>query len=139
MCTQDNVKPFDELSREEKIALFTAWVDGKAIEHYAAFSGKWLPLEFNFCSYSAVWIRTSRYRIKPQEPDYVNWEMIDEEYEWYARGKNESAYVYRNEPFKKAELFCGDGYHAPLFKSLYKNNGCNWQDSLQQRPKKGDC
>lgn len=131
MCTQDNVKPFGGLSRDEKIALITAWVDGEVIEGHD-FSGDWVRV------LQPAWVDSGKYRVKSQEPDYVNWEMIDEEYKWYGRDEDGDPYLFTHMAKTGKRSFYSDtGRYTKLFKSLYKNNGCNWQDSLQQRPKKG--
>lgn len=38
------MRKFGELSREEKINLLTAWVDGASIETYSDFSESWRPI-----------------------------------------------------------------------------------------------
>lgn len=51
--------PFGALSREEKLALFTAWIDGAEIEYLS--DGKWSST----CGFSPCWSLSLAYRIKP--------------------------------------------------------------------------
>lgn len=51
-------KPFGELSREEQIKLFEAWLDGKTIENFDDTTGRWIKI-----GYPSWWANTV-YRIK---------------------------------------------------------------------------
>lgn len=114
-------KTFGELSRAEQVALFEAWLDGKQIQVIILNDQgqRW-------SNTNPVWNKTSIYRIATI-PDTVRWEMIDPEYKWYARSENGNAFVYMENP----EL-CGR--YMLLMKRAYTNNGCDWKDSLQERP-----
>jgi hypothetical protein len=56
------MKTFGKMTREEKIALLTAWVDGREIESYSGSSGVWV------FSRNPSWYSDCMYRVKPAAP-----------------------------------------------------------------------
>lgn len=138
---QQEYKPFGELTREEQLALFNAWLDGKAIE-YRDIANDW---DFNWFHASAVpaWEKDTTYRIAPEPiiPDTVPWEAIKPEYKWYAVDMNGSRWLYTTKPERDEE-----GWHLPEGQysggEYSANTDClnitignqPWDKSLQQRP-----
>ena len=62
-------KTFGELSREEKHALFTAWMDEKTIE-IRFDDGNWHPVDL------PSWVPEREYRIAPTKPS-IDWAEVD--------------------------------------------------------------
>jgi len=82
------MKTFGELTRDEKIALFTAWVDDKTIEYHC--KTKWLSND------RPAWHEASLYRIAVT-PNTINWDHVAPEFvamatDWIG------TYLYRGVP-----------------------------------------
>ena len=72
---------YGELSREEQIALFNAWLDDKDIEYLDSDETVWEVLS------NPSWYKSNTYRIKPEEFIF-NWESIDPKWISLARDGN---------------------------------------------------
>jgi hypothetical protein len=114
------MKKFGELTREEQIELFEAWLDGEAIEY---FNCAWVTCPHPPCTLQ------KHYRVKPTPPS-INWDHISLDFNWLAKDKNGDGCVYKSKPseleFIKAENF-----------TSYKPGTCDWEDSLVRRPDEG--
>jgi hypothetical protein len=129
-------KAFSDLSRNERLELLTAWVDGKEIElNNTYFDGKW-----NTCS-NPQWSPYVAYRVKPvalTKPS-INWEHVHKDYKWMATDKSGETYVFTEIPTMNGlhgywdspqdSPFCGVGALAS-----FVSGTCNWVDSLTERP-----
>jgi hypothetical protein len=115
-------KPFGELDRETKIALFTAWVDGAQIE---------LDPRGTICD--PMWARTCVYRVAPTKPS-IDWSHVAPQFKWMATDQDETTWVHEDKPF------CGDcgwdtgNYENVAAFSSFRAGTCDWKDSLVQRP-----
>lgn len=130
--TNENTKPFGELSKEEKMKLIEAWVDGKEIEFYCAYYEKptWKNISY------PNWYHANHYRVKCTQ-DFIDWDHVDEEYNYMARDKDGRAWLYVNEPHisysQKYWVIDGSFAKASAFTS-YKQNDAPWQESVVKRP-----
>ena len=131
-------KPFGELSRDEKLALMTAWVDGKQIEYYN-YRCKWAePVDCR-----PTWHHNNIYRIKPDTPDSIDWSHVSPEYKWMARNPCGLAQLFRDKPWvdPSCESWMVEEYYhntrrgqcASVFSS-YQQGTVDWKDSLVERP-----
>ena len=128
-------KPFGELTRDEKLELMAAWVDGKTIETSKA------PDITGWCSpFGCLWSCNIYHRIKPDTPDTINWSHVSPEYKWMARDKNGRAHLfirqpdldeYTNEWAEATEDFTW--VYCNVFVS-YKQGTVDWKGSLVERP-----
>lgn len=124
---------FGELLREEKLALFEAWLDGKEIEHMSTLQGD----TFSKIS-SPCWISDNYYRIAKTKPS-VNWDHVSDKYNWLAVDSSGDAYLYESKHKADTNMFLGSVAVTPCQASVlisYKRGTCNWEESLIQRPSK---
>lgn len=122
------MKTFDEMSREEKLELLTAWVDGVPIEYLDSF-GVWVE------SNHPVWGGTY-YRVKPVVQDSINWSHVHEDFKYMARDAGGIAYLYKYRP-ELGSLgwnFRLGGTVEVRTLSSYKRGDTDWKDSLVCRP-----
>ena len=126
----NDCKPFGELSREEQVALFEDWLDGKEIEHKIS-SGYFVFIK------EPSWHKSNTYRIALTKPS-INWDHVQPMYKYMATDKNGRTYLYTELPveWESGEVFHtdnGDDCDATCFTS-FKAGTCDWKDSLVQRP-----
>lgn len=138
----EDYKPFGELSRDEKLALMTAWVDGEFIEWRAA---GWKTWKFTT---EPNWQLHHAYRIapKPVVKPSLNWDHVAPEYVSLVVDEDGAGWLYTKPPRASGEGFIyqqgrgwGTAYAFTSFNpgSFVPNkNGIveNWQDSLVYRP-----
>lgn len=120
-------KKFGELLREEKIALFTAWVDGKAIEYRSLEYSKWEYIR------TPNWYSWGEYRVKPHVPDYIDWGQVHTDYQYMARDSDERAYLFKKNPSLGVVSWVGTS-GATVTQSSYVKGEVDWKDSLVKRP-----
>lgn len=78
------------------------------------------------------------YRVKPVEPDSIDWSHIGPDFKWMARDEDGNCYIYRNKPaiysyFWKGGL--GDDVLVNNLFTSYRRGTVDWTDSLVERPK----
>jgi hypothetical protein len=124
-------KPFGELERWEKMALFGAWLDGEKIEFRWTVSGVWESIQ-------PSWSPTSFYRVKPKpalDKPSINWDHVSPKYKWLAREKTGNVCLYCFKP-KAVTTVWTDGRCVPLIASTFASldpGTCDWKDSLVGR------
>jgi len=114
-------KPFGELDRETKLALFAAWLDGAQIE----------------CSGMVGhpgWYKFHTYRVAVTKPS-IDWSHVAPQFKWMATDADGRTFVYNAQPVLG---FCGwdvagMGVIATAFASFTPGT-CDWKDSLVRRP-----
>ncbi len=116
-------KPFGELDRETKIALFAAWVDGARIERAGS--------SIN----APAWHAYAVYRVAPTKPS-IDWSHVAPQFRWMATDVDGKAYIYSSNPRLSANQWVGDGAGCGLASSLasFRAGTCDWKYSLVQRP-----
>ena len=121
-------KPFGELSRDEKLALMTAWVDGKTIQVLTWPNETWEDIT------RIHWDSEASYRIKPDTPDYIDWSHVSPEYKWMARDRNSTVLLHERKPKNSGSFWIRGGATVParIFTS-YKQGTVDWKDSLVKR------
>lgn len=124
------MKTFGELTREEKIELVTAWIDGAEIE---VFNSGWVQLS------EPSWYKEATYRIKQTKPS-INWDHVHEDYKWLTVDCAGRSYLYKKKPsiyrtFWGPSDGSSDYCEATAIISC-KPGTCDWKDSLVERPKK---
>lgn len=120
------MKTFDEMSREEKLELLTAWVDGVPIEYLDSFD-VWVE------SNHPVWGGTY-YRVKPVVQDSINWSHVHEDFKYMARDGDGRVFLYKANPYRSETTWSFVGYQAASPFSSYKRGDTDWKDSLVCRP-----
>ena len=116
-------KPFGELDRETKIALFAAWVDGSKIEY----DGDII--------YDIGWYENCVYRVAVTKPS-IDWSHVAPQFKWMATDDSGETWLYDDHPeiLGKIWVFNGlDCFEIDAFASFTPGT-CDWKDSLVQRP-----
>jgi hypothetical protein len=136
----EEYQQFSELSREEKLELITAWVDGSVIEAYSAF-GEWRAVPTGF-----AWWGTSIFRIapKPVVKPSINWDHVSEKFVALAVDEDGTWVLYSGAPVADRDSFAyfGERALAVNFASFIPGSFIpskdgvveNWRDSLVFRP-----
>lgn len=124
------MKPFGQLSREEKLELMTAWVDGKQME--VNFGGdRWLEVD-------PMWTAGASYRVAPPPPikATIPWEHIKPEYKWAAMGQSGYWYFYDEKPEKghASWIVSHRGSSTPMKALIFPEGNMPWDQSLVERP-----
>ncbi len=122
-------KPFGELDRETKIALFAAWVDGDGLEHYSSSAGEWVYTEV------PSWNSRVRYRKAAPTKPSIDWDHVSCEFKWMAKDSDGRTFVYNAPPclgFRRWDFY-GIYVIATAFASFTPGT-CDWKDSLVRRP-----
>lgn len=133
---QNEYKPFGQLSREEKLGLMAAWVDGKEIE-FSVNGGSWHEGK------TLGWLGHYCYRIKPEpvEMPSIDWSHVHPDYKWLAVDAGGSADLFTDKPYLEGLGDNGFWTHfsaaaavpADAFTS-YKRGNVAWDKSLVKRP-----
>lgn len=113
----------------QKIEVMQAYVDGKKIQGHVA--GEWCDFEGEP---NWQWF-SNDYRVKPLEPDSINWDHVAPAFKFMARDEDGTVWLYDGLPSAGyASWHCGGKCtEAHLFSSL-KVGGMDWKDSLMERP-----
>lgn len=124
------MKTFGELSREEKLALFEAWLDGKAIQYYL--HSRWNDLDRRV---GPSWSFSSNYRVKPSKPS-INWDHVAPEWKYMATDRDGLSFLFKSKPKITGSCDWDDDHPCIItdFFSSFKPGNCDWEDSLVCRP-----
>ena len=127
----EQLKPFGQLSREEKLELMTAWGDGKQME-VNLWGDRWQETD-------PVWVNTCIYRVAPPLPikATIPWEHIKPEYKWAAMDGCGHWYCYKKKPETGNQgWFCeGLGINRGHIKVVaFPEGNMPWDKSLVERP-----
>lgn len=131
---ENMMKIFGELTKQEKLALFEAWLDGKEIE-----VARHQRPDFWATAPEPAWMTSSCYRVKsvPLTKPSIDWSAVSKEYKYLARDSSGEGYLYNEiSSFQRIGIKCWYGLNATSvnpFKS-YVQGTCDWTDSLIQRP-----
>lgn len=121
---------FQNLPREEQVALFTAFLDGKGIESYITTDNVWVGVN------RPTWFKDSIYRVKPVEviPDCVDWPQINSEWKYMTRSEEGVVYLHTKEPYIVGGRWSSSGRISYMVLSSYKKGNTVWNKSLVNRP-----
>lgn len=121
---------FKDLSKEEKLALCEAVIDGKRVQAYSPLDECWYDKEIDdFDFYFAA-----EYRIAPEKPS-INWEHVAPEFKYLFLNGSSTYYIGTYKPTYNYGWYCGGGHYvdATIFAS-FKPGNCAPEDSLVERP-----
>ncbi|WP_104658040.1 hypothetical protein [Ralstonia insidiosa] len=124
------MKPFGELSNEEKKALLCAWVDGARIEFFSGFGETWM-----LAPQDLYWTHHTYYRIAPELPS-IEWSHVAPEFKWLAVDSDGAAWLHSHEPRKQTVSWgwmAGVRAQACALAS-YRRGTVSWDQSLVARP-----
>jgi hypothetical protein len=84
------------------------------------------------------WLSSSVYRAKPAPPPTkpsINWSHVAEEYNWLARDRCGTPYLYKKEPRRIHEQWvaCGEFAKEASNFASYQPGNCDWAMSLIYR------
>ena len=122
------MKEFGKLKREEKLALFEAWIDGHTIEMKTK-TEQWLENPY------PSWVNDLAYRLRPNKPS-VNWDHVHPQFEYMATDENGDTFLYMGEPADGDSNWFDNGtkyVHASSHVSFIPGN-CLWRESKTRRP-----
>lgn len=120
---------FGDLTRDEKLALFGAWLDGSKIELRHSEADPWHMLSY------PAWDENCYYRIQ-QISDSINWDHVAPQFKFMARDKGGSTWLYRGQPRMDIQSWAypdAEYGNVTCFAS-YKKGTVDWKDSLVERP-----
>lgn len=91
-------KTFGEMTRDEQIALFTAWLDDQEIEWLRNVKyDVWIRKRRADKSTSFVFSNNICYRIVPKQ-DQIDWSHVAPKYKYMARDECGEAYLFEEKP-----------------------------------------
>ena len=133
------MKQFKDLTRQEKLELIEAQLDGKTIEFWDGQS--WLR---TLSGETLFYYSDVRYRVPKTKDEFTNWDILPPEYKWVARDKSGQVYAYPKKPTIEDNTE-GDGFwhgrgtpvrELPKVDKLtcYKRGTVDWTESLIERP-----
>ena len=125
---EETMKLFGQLTREEKLKLMAAWVDGKTIQFNSNSGSGWGRIGH------PTWLSDCEYRIA-LEKDYIDWSHVSPEFKFLARDADGTSFLYSHRPEKGIEHWCfkeGVGVKLKGFAS-YKKGTIEWDESLLAR------
>ena len=128
-------KKFGDLTREEQLKLFEAWLDDKqSIEKRVGSDPNVYGWEGD--TYP-TWYKNATYRIK-ETPDTINWDHVHPDFKWMARDRSGRAHLYRLRPysfnFNGGFSWSRSGGITTCVHSSYKQGTVSAENSLVKRP-----
>lgn len=116
--------------------LIEAWANGAVIQTKSII-GNWVDI----VHYPPDWDIKREYRIKPAEPDSINWDHVHTDYNYMARDMSGNVGLYTKKPkiSKQVPDIWISGTPGSRFTdvsgfSSYKQGEVDWKDSLVCRP-----
>ncbi len=123
---------FGDLSKEDKLALFEAWLEGSQIQIYVA--DEWFDV------LKPVWCHDYVHRIKPDEPDSIDWSQVNPKWKYMARDGDGEVVLYTIEPKFDEDCqywnvcLCSGSQDITDIVSSYVQGTVHPRDSLVKRP-----
>ena len=128
----EHMKYFEDLSKEERLGLVEAQLDGKTIEFWDGQG--WLR---TLSGESLFYYSDVRYRVAKTKDEFTNWDVLPPEYKWIARDEDGGAYAFTEEPSPLCYRW-GSEQDEHFIKvtllTCYKQGTVDWKDSLIERP-----
>jgi hypothetical protein len=132
------MKYFKDLSKEEKLEMIEAQLDGKTIEFWDGQG--WLR---TLSGGSLIYYSDVCYRVAKTKDEFTNWEILSPEYKWIARDSWGVVEAFTKKPKVFGQFWLEDGDEdedggiEPVnikFLTCYKQGTVDWEDSLIERP-----
>ena len=115
------MKTFSELSREDKLKLMEAWVDGMDIQY----CGKVIKFP--------AWLPGVCYEIVPQMPQ-INWDHVSDMWNWLAMDDDGLYWLFESKPcFRRGHWDEGGTYILARNFASFKKGTASAKDSLVWR------
>lgn len=117
------------------VAVLQAYTAGQAVESRIIGTSEWVVVPPGF----SVWnFEDFEYRVKPLDPDTIDWSAVSPGFKWMARDLNGEAFLYVSEPIRYESKWAGSmvnplTVNARHFSS-YAAGPRDWRDSLVERP-----
>lgn len=114
---------FCELSRDQKIGLLTAWLDGKKIEYFSV-NNNWKEVG------QPAWQNPTKYRVASTKPQ-IDWSHVSLKWKWLAMDKNGEHWLYDDKPQQSSAYWHGslNVSTTECLASLIHGT-CDWKESL---------
>lgn len=129
------MKKFGELTREEQVALFSAWLEGHTIEFLNPTTLSWFE---SISCFPPTWSKNVSYRVKPIKPS-VNWDHVHPDYNYLAENHDSRVPIFFSEEPTKGNYYwvAGKGkWTYAKSHASYTPGTCDWDKSLIKRPGK---
>ena len=122
------MKTFGELTKQEQMDLFEAWLDGNSIEYRSEDETVWELL------YNPSWYKDSSYRIKPAKPSII-WDHVSDKFNYLLGTRTDKGALCTIKPnsIGSGWQISGVFVEASTFSS-FKPSTCKPEDSLVVRP-----
>ena len=120
---------------DEMIEVLQAYKEGKTIQYKSKTANDDFWEDSVWPSFSFI---DCDYRVKPEEPDYINWDHVHSDFDFLVRNKNGMVFIFESRPMKDSDVWYtpkGEVRRATAFAS-YKRGTVSWENSLVERPKK---
>ena len=132
-------KKFVEMTKEERMWLVEAVLNGSTVESFNPASEEWVELPKVNLAYLLFEFYTC-YRIAPTKPS-IDWSHVHPDYKWLATDTGGASYLYTKAPRWASYGYWGywasgshgDDVYASGFAS-FKSGTCKPEDSLVMRP-----
>ena len=122
------MKTFGELTKQEKMELFEAWLGGSIIECLSKDEASWELL------YNPSWYTDTSYRIKPAKPSII-WDHVSDKFNYLLGTRTDKGALCTIKPnsIGSGWQISGVFVEASTFSS-FKPSTCKPEDSLVVRP-----
>ncbi len=131
-------KTFDEMSKEEQLALFVAWQEGKRVFWTYSLKKEWIEGE----CVGAIFYEHLYYRTAAPKP-FFDFSPFNEKWKWAVRDEGGDIFIYKEKPTKNvSEGIWEAGKNNDLYfvNEIVKKSLTNlfdlsipWQESLVSR------
>ena len=130
-----NYKKFGDLTREEQVKLFEAWLEDENCIVFLSKAdvGVWLSC------HTPSWSPLNTYRVK-ETPDSINWDHVHPDFKWMARNSHGKTLLFCNQPKFHPSMLGGFIWDSPFSNTLatdftsYKQGTVSAENSLVKRP-----
>ena len=123
------MKKFGDLTKEEKMTLVAAWIDGEDVEHFC------LPDQWHLVKQPS-WQNNAAYRVRAEKRPQIDWSHVAPEYNWLAMDEDGDHWLYEEKPCLYPGEWRGAGASCPRALASFKKGNCDWKESLIGRDKK---
>lgn len=121
---------FKDMSKEEKLALCEAVIDGKRVQTYSHLSKYWLDKEIDDLDF----YYDGEYRIAPEKPS-INWDHVAPEFKYLVLNGSGNHTICTDKPtYSDGEWWGGGRYFGVTMFASFKPGNCAPEDSLVERP-----
>lgn len=126
--------PFGELDRETQIALFSAWLDGGAVQSRGS-GYDWAGVSHPAWGPDGIY-RLAPPPVTPMTVDPRVWEVLDPSIVAIARDNSGAIYSYASRPVTTRSEWCGSNACpvTQIAPGMIDPGTCPWDEAICERP-----